>query len=86
VLRPEWLEPELLRRESERDDESGRDKRPLHHAHIFVDPAARYQKNQTWDGIELHPRLGQCAGMSPEEGDVQERKLTRLWHSWQRAR
>jgi hypothetical protein len=37
VLRPEWLEPELLRRESERDDESGRDKRPLRHTHIFVD-------------------------------------------------
>jgi catechol 2,3-dioxygenase-like lactoylglutathione lyase family enzyme len=44
VLRPEWFEPELLRRESERDDESGRDKRPLHHTHIFVDPAARYQE------------------------------------------
>jgi hypothetical protein len=41
VLRPEWFEPELLRRESERDDESGRDKQPLDHTHIFVDPAAR---------------------------------------------
>jgi len=39
VLRPEWFEPELLRRESERDDEPGRDKRPLH-PHIFVDAAA----------------------------------------------
>ena len=39
VLRPERLEPELLRRESERDDEPGRDKRPLH-PHIFVDAAA----------------------------------------------
>jgi len=56
----------LLRRESERDDESGRDKRPLHHTHIFVDPAARYAKNQNWDGMELHPRLGQRAGMSLE--------------------
>jgi hypothetical protein len=66
VLRPEWFEPELLRRESERDDESGRDKRPLQHTHIFVDPAARYQKNQTWDGMELHPELGERAGMSPD--------------------
>jgi hypothetical protein len=39
VLRPEWFEPELLRRESERDDEAGRDKRPLH-PHIFLDAAA----------------------------------------------
>jgi hypothetical protein len=46
VLRPEWFEPELLRRESERDDESGRDKRPLRHAHILVDPAGSSQKNQ----------------------------------------
>jgi hypothetical protein len=29
VLRPEWFEPELLRRESERDNESGRDERPF---------------------------------------------------------
>ena len=29
VMRREWLEPDLLRRESERDDESGRDERPL---------------------------------------------------------
>jgi hypothetical protein len=59
VLRPEWFEPEFLRRESERDDESGRDKQPLHHTHIFVDPAARYQKNQKWDRMELYPRLGE---------------------------
>jgi hypothetical protein len=39
VLLAEWLEPELLRRESERDDESGRDKRPLSHTHILFDPA-----------------------------------------------
>src|SRR5207245_2029333 len=45
---PEWFEPELLRRESERDDESGRDKRPLRHIHIFVDPAA----------MELHLSTG----------------------------
>jgi hypothetical protein len=38
VLRPEWLEPELLRRESKWDDESGRDERPLRHIRIFVDP------------------------------------------------
>ena len=50
MLRPKWFEPEFLRRESERDDESGRDKRPLHHTRIFVDPAARYQKNQTRTG------------------------------------
>ena len=61
MLRPEWFEPELLRRESNRGDESGRDKRPLRHTHIFVDPAARYQKNQTWDRMELHPRLGERA-------------------------
>ena len=36
VLRPEPLEPELLRRESERDDESGRDERSLHHDHILA--------------------------------------------------
>ena len=54
MLRPEWFEPELVRRESERDDEAGRDKRLLHHTHIFVDPAARYQ---TWEGWKLHPRL-----------------------------
>jgi hypothetical protein len=40
VLRPEWFEPELLRRESERDDEAGRDKQPLYHPHIFLDAAA----------------------------------------------
>ena len=68
MLRPEWFEPELLRRESERDDESGRDKRPLHHTHIFVDPAASYAKNQNWDGMELPPRLGECSGMSPAVG------------------
>jgi hypothetical protein len=39
VLRPEWFEPELLRRECEPDDEAGRDKRPLHR-HIFLDAAA----------------------------------------------
>jgi len=57
VLRTEWFEAELLRRESERDDESGRDKRRLAHSHIFVDPAATYQKNQNWDTMELYPRL-----------------------------
>src|SRR6476660_7696963 len=36
VLRPERLEPELLRRESERNDESGWDERPLHHDHILA--------------------------------------------------
>ena len=46
MLRPEWFERELLRRQSERDDESGRDERPLHHTHIFVDLAALYLKNQ----------------------------------------
>jgi hypothetical protein len=40
VLRPERLEPELVRLESERDDESGRNERPLRHTHIFVDPVA----------------------------------------------
>jgi len=78
VLRPEWFEPEFLRRESERDDESGRDKRPLHHTHIFVDPAASYQKNQNWDGMELHPRLGQRAGMSPEFAAVTLKLLLAL--------
>src|SRR4029453_7913101 len=39
--RPEWLETELLRGESEGDDESGRDKRGLRHIHILVDPAVR---------------------------------------------
>jgi hypothetical protein len=24
------------------------------------------QKNENCEGIEFHPRLGQCAGMSPE--------------------
>ena len=67
VLRPEWFEPELLRRESERDDEAGRDKRPFHHTHIFVDPVARYRKNQDWDGMELHPRLCQCSAVRPEQ-------------------
>ena len=56
VLRPKRFEPELLRRESERDDETGPDKRPFHHTHIFVDPAAKYQKNQNWDGMERRPR------------------------------
>jgi hypothetical protein len=37
VLQPERLEPELRPGESERDDESRRDERPLHHAYIFVD-------------------------------------------------
>ena len=67
MLRPEWFEPELLRRESERDDESGRDKRPLHNTHIFVDPAARYQKDQNWDGVELHDRLPEGSEMFLEE-------------------
>src|SRR4030095_580797 len=44
VLRPEWFEPELLRRQSERDDESGRDERPLHHIRILADPAARWRR------------------------------------------
>jgi hypothetical protein len=60
VLRREWFEPELLRRESERDDEAGRDKRLLDHTHIFLDPAARCQMNENCDAIEFHPRLGQC--------------------------
>jgi len=47
VLRPKWLEPELLRRESERDDETRRDKRRLIHSHIVVDPAARYRRART---------------------------------------
>jgi len=38
-LRPKWFESELLCRESERDDEARRDKRPLH-PHIFLDAAA----------------------------------------------
>jgi hypothetical protein len=50
VLRREWFEPEFLRRESERDDESGRDKRRLHHVHIFVDLAERPSK--TPEGLE----------------------------------
>ena len=66
MLRPEWFEPKLLRRESERDHESRRDKRLFHHIQIFVDPAARYQKNQTWDWMEFHTRLRQCSGMTPE--------------------
>lgn len=61
MLRPEWFEPELLRRESERDDESGRDERPLYHAHIFVDPAARYEKNQNWDAASVsNPLTSGC--------------------------
>jgi hypothetical protein len=50
VLRPEWFEPELLRSESERDDESGRDERLLHHTDIFVDPAARSRRTRTGTG------------------------------------
>ncbi len=53
VLRTEWFEPELLRRERERDDESGRDKRRLAHSHILVDPTAGDQKNRTGNGTEV---------------------------------
>ena len=62
MLRPEWFEPELLRRESEWDDESGRDKRPLRHTHIFVDPAGSSQKNQNWDRMESPPSTGPVCG------------------------
>jgi hypothetical protein len=48
-LRPEWFEPELLRRESERDDESGRDERRLH-PHIFLDAAASVPKKENREG------------------------------------
>jgi hypothetical protein len=66
-LRPEWFEPELLRRESERDDEAGRDKRPLH-PHIFLDAAAGVSKDENCDGIEFHPRLRESSGMKLENG------------------
>src|SRR6476660_7108547 len=36
VLRPERFEPELLSRQSERDDEPGWDELPLHHEHILA--------------------------------------------------
>ena len=63
MLRPEWFEPELLRRESERDDESRRDEQRLHHTHIFVDPATRDQKNQNWDTMELTRDWAACGNV-----------------------
>jgi hypothetical protein len=57
VLWPEWLEPELIRRESERDYESGRDERSLRHTPTVVDPAGTSQRNENWDRCSLHPRL-----------------------------
>jgi hypothetical protein len=45
VLRPEWFEPEVLRRQSERDDEAGRDKRLLH-PDIFLDAAASVSEEE----------------------------------------
>src|SRR5205823_6279278 len=53
VLRREWFEPELLGRKSEWDDEAGRDEWPLHHTHIFLDPAARCQMNQNCHAISF---------------------------------
>jgi hypothetical protein len=44
----------LLRRESERDDEAGRDKRPLH-PHIFLDAAASVSAP---DGTPTHSQCG----------------------------
>jgi hypothetical protein len=44
VLWPEWLEPEVVRHESDRNDESERDERPFPHTFIFHDPAVRLRR------------------------------------------
>ena len=42
MLRPERLEPELLRRQGARDDKSGRDERHVRHLHRFTAARAGY--------------------------------------------
>ena len=85
MLRPEWFEPELLRRERERDDEAGRDKRPLH-AHIFLDAAAGgSEEGEQADRLEalvrsaLNEKLQESGEAEPEGLNQADSEDGRYW-------
>jgi hypothetical protein len=85
VLRPEWLEPELLRRKSERDDESRRYERLLRHTHIFVDPAGGPPTSGRAQGVQRLGRILSGASSRGQEGGVKEESSQQMRGALARA-